>query len=102
MSPRDLDQILTTDVCSQISCSDLMRATKQLLKQQILKQKACVDGVSIDITFSETGNGGLRYWFTCPICEKRCEVIYKHPLTQNIGCRTCLGLKYKSQVVKKI
>lgn len=35
--------------------------------------------------------GGVRYWFLCPFCERRCAVIY------NKGCRLCANGKYRSE-----
>lgn len=35
--------------------------------------------------------GGVRYWFLCPFCERRCAVIYKK------GCRLCANGRYRSE-----
>lgn len=38
--------------------------------------------------------GGRRTWFTCPVCGRRCGVLY---LAQRVACRKCLGLYYPCQ-----
>lgn len=35
--------------------------------------------------------GGVRFWFLCPFCERRCAVIYKK------GCRLCANGRYRSE-----
>jgi hypothetical protein len=37
---------------------------------------------------------GLRWYFLCPICSRRCEAIY---IAGDVGCRQCLHLGYRSQ-----
>ncbi|MFY0609926.1 MAG: hypothetical protein JXQ99_00255 [Hyphomicrobiaceae bacterium] len=48
------------------------------------------------IPFEETPTqfGGLRRWFACPGCQKRCRIIYGGSYFR---CRNCHGLKYESQ-----
>jgi hypothetical protein len=38
---------------------------------------------------------GMRYYWLCPQCDRRCEVVYKNGI--EIGCRKCLHLGYLSQ-----
>ena len=49
----------------------------------------------IQILFTETtcNYGGIRKWFSCPVCSKRVRVLFG----QEFECRKCLNLKYKSQ-----
>ncbi len=35
--------------------------------------------------------GGHRHWFLCPLCERRCAVLYRS------GCRLCVGAHYRSE-----
>ena len=37
---------------------------------------------------------GLRRWFVCPFCERRCAILYSNP---KLMCRRCLDLPYASQ-----
>lgn len=34
---------------------------------------------------------GERHWFLCPLCERRCGVLYIS------GCRLCVGARYRSE-----
>lgn len=38
--------------------------------------------------------GGLRWWFHCPQCERRCAKLH---LREFFACRVCQGLAYQSQ-----
>lgn len=38
--------------------------------------------------------GGKRYWFKCPMCDRRIGVLYKNGY---FACRYCHGLTYYSQ-----
>lgn len=39
--------------------------------------------------------GGWRYWFLCPICERRVGILYLKEY--NIECRICANIGYESQ-----
>lgn len=57
-------------------------------------------GVDIELIATETKFNGVRFWFKCPQCERRVGVLFKHPITQAIGCRLCLNLHYRKQRYK--
>jgi len=38
--------------------------------------------------------GGNRTWFLCPLCDRRCGILY---LTKQFACRHCSKLRYASQ-----
>jgi hypothetical protein len=42
--------------------------------------------------------GGVRWWFRCAECERRCRIIYCSPEGYRFGCRACLRLSYQSNV----
>jgi hypothetical protein len=48
------------------------------------------------VRFRETGTrfGGRRRWFACPRCGRACRVLFGG---DRFLCRSCHGLKYKSQ-----
>ncbi len=50
--------------------------------------------VYMDMT--ECNLGGIRYWFVCPICQRRCRVIYLPPGGHRFTCRICNNLTYAS------
>ena len=39
--------------------------------------------------------GGARKWFTCPVCARRCEVLYLR--ARRFACRKCQRVAYRSQ-----
>lgn len=41
--------------------------------------------------------GGERWWFLCPVCFRRCQIIYQPPGQGVFACRICHNLSYKSQ-----
>ncbi len=44
--------------------------------------------------------GGVRWWFQCPHCLKRARILYFY--RDNILCRKCHGLWYRSQTVERL
>lgn len=40
--------------------------------------------------------GGVRWWFTCPGCNRRVGRLYLPPHEQHFRCRCCYGLAYAS------
>ena len=41
--------------------------------------------------------GGLRWWFTCPLCRWRSQKLYHPPGRDRFGCRRCYDLSYASR-----
>jgi ribosomal protein S27AE len=39
---------------------------------------------------------GVRRWFACPECSKRCAILYA-PDDTRLACGRCLGISYPSQ-----
>jgi hypothetical protein len=53
-----------------------------------------IDGQRVDLASARL-TFGPRWYFLCPLCGRRCEVVY---LARGAsGCRQCLRLGYKSQ-----
>ena len=40
--------------------------------------------------------GGRRWWFLCPLCDRRAAKLYLPPGGRLFGCRTCHRLTYES------
>lgn len=53
--------------------------------------------ISIDFTQTEGVASGRRAWFICSRCGGRCRSLYLRSSTQLFLCRTCQGLRYRSQ-----
>ena len=43
--------------------------------------------------------GGVRTYFLCPVCDRRCEVLYWNP---SLGCRICHRLAFAIENQSKI
>lgn len=41
--------------------------------------------------------GGIRLWYSCPVCDRRCGILYIPPGATQVACRTCWDLSYRSQ-----
>jgi hypothetical protein len=50
---------------------------------------------AIPLVTTKCNYGGIRYWFECPRCERRCGILYEN--NDNFKCRVCLDLAYYSQ-----
>jgi hypothetical protein len=40
--------------------------------------------------------GGLRFWWLCPECGRRCGILYLPPKRTYFKCRLCHRLTYRS------
>ncbi|MFQ6049736.1 MAG: hypothetical protein ACE5J0_01690 [Candidatus Paceibacterales bacterium] len=67
---------------------------KKSLKEALLKSEIEGLGGDIKLTTSKTGNGGKRYWFFCPNCNKRVGTLYRPPGKDGFLCRHCYKLNY--------
>lgn len=84
--------------CESVSMTTLLGEANRKLKVALLENELEINGIKSRITTSRTGNGGYRYWFTCPKCDDRCGKLFRSPVNSKlIACRKCLNLKYKSQ-----
>ena len=95
MSPNDFGKKYLVEQCQKIRLSDFIRKSSQQFKKAILQASIEADGYKFTLNKSDTGFGGTRFWFSCPICHKRAGVLYKHPVSQILGCRQCLRLDYR-------
>jgi hypothetical protein len=50
---------------------------------------------TIHIEHTRTAFNGLRWWYACPYCSRRCSKLYW--TRSAIACRQCLNLHYQSQ-----
>jgi len=96
IKPNDLGEIIEN--CQKIKIDDFVREVNKRLKYEFLKLSIKALGTTIKLTTSKTRFGGARYWFLCPLCNKRRGVLYSR--SNQIACRVCLGLKYKKQRYK--
>lgn len=100
MKPNDLGEKILIESCACVKISDILRGYKLTYKQYLFTSELQILGFNVDLLTSKTGFGGKRLWIECPICKKRKGVIYKHLISNIIGCRTCLRLTYRKQRYK--
>lgn len=55
----------------------------------------------IEFTTTKTGFDGSRIWFLCPLCGRRCSVLYCDPV-RAWACRVCCKGRYASEVESPI
>lgn len=54
-----------------------------------------VDGARVTLDWTAPSLGGRRAWFRCPVCDRRCAVLFGR--STEWGCRVCIGGSYASQ-----
>ena len=86
--------------CQKIRIDDLLKRYRLQLKEMIIKSELEAMGWNIELATSKTHYGGTRIWFKCPLCMARVGVLFKHPLTDTLGCRRCLNLEYQKRRYK--
>lgn len=100
MNPNDFGKKLIVEQCQKININEFLKESKLKLGKSLLASTIEVQGLDLTLTGSKTGFGGVRYWFSCPNCNRRVGVLYKHALTGQLGCRLCLGLDYRKHRFK--
>ena len=51
----------------------------------------------VDLRTTRPHFGGLRWWFTCPLCRRRAQKLYHPRGGDRFGCRYCYNLSYASR-----
>lgn len=102
MKPNDFGKKYLTEQCQKIRLSDFIGKARQQFKEAIVRSSIEANGYNILLNKSKTGFGGTRFWFSCPLCNRRAGVLYNHPVSQILGCRVCLGLDYKKHRYSKM
>ena len=100
LNPNDLGTPLTVETCPRVKIDDLLKQCRQSFKESMLTSQLKVMGIDVELITTETKFNGVRFWFQCPQCERRVGVLFKYPITEAIGCRLCLNLKYRKQRYK--
>ena len=80
-----------------IQVSGVVKALWNNLIKDLKQNGATINGNKVKLTATKTQFSGIRYWFSCPKCNKRVGTLYNHPKYNYIGCKECLGLKYISK-----
>ena len=98
--PNDLGRNFTVEDCQRLPIEGLIKSFKTKSADAILGAKVMVSQIRIHLTSTQTRFSGVRFWFLCPQqCGRRIGVLLIHP-TGKVGCRNCLGVKYRQQRFK--
>lgn len=100
LAPLDFGTPLTVETCQKIRIDDLLKQCREEFKEAMMTSKLNVMGINVELIAAETQFNGIRFWFKCPQCERRIGVLFRHPISQSIGCRLCLHLRYRKQRYK--
>ena len=100
LNPNNLGKKYLVEQCQNISITNYTKQAKGKLKELLINSQIELAGENIGLITSQTNYNGIRYWFKCPICNSRAGKLYKHPISQILGCRLCLNLEYKSRRFK--
>lgn len=86
------------DTTSSVNIDDVVRALRLQFVESLTTQPIYVSNLELKLGQSDTGFGGRRFWFLCPLCSTRVGKIYIH---QGIAaCRHCFGVDYRSHRFK--
>jgi len=51
----------------------------------------------VAVTWTPCRYGGMRCWFRCPACDRRCTRLFLPLFLTRYACRQCHNLRYRSQ-----
>lgn len=97
---NNLGKKYLVEECKNIRIDSMVRKAKCGLIAFLVQGEAELDGFTIKLRSKPLYHGGERLWFECPICQMTVGVLYKHPMSEIIGCRRCLDLEYRSRKFK--
>lgn len=100
LTPNDFGSPLIVETCQKVKIDDLLKQCRDGFKESMMTSQLKFMGIDVELITTETKFNGVRFWFKCPQCERRVGVLFKHPLSQAIGCRLCLHLRYRKQRYK--
>lgn len=100
LMPNDLGEKILVEVSQCLKISELLRQYRNEFEQSLLNTKLDIFNVEVGLTLSKTIGNGTRLWFMCPSCGGRVGNIYKHPISNGVGCRKCLNLEYRKRRYK--
>ena len=94
---NNLGEKYLVEDCHKVRIEALLKSYRGKFKELALTSELQVSGWDIELATSKTYRNGIRLWLKCPLCEKRIGVLFKHPLTEKVGCRQCLNLEYRKR-----
>ena len=92
MSLNNYQIKISIDQGKRVDALELLSDIEKDIKRLFFNHPLVINGRKVRLSTSKTGNGGLRRWFACPICQERCKWLYPHPSASIIGCKDCIPL----------
>ena len=83
----------------QLETAQLMSEDPSLSVEIDVGPSGAVQHVAVVATRQRLG--GVRWWFSCPRCERRCAVLYRPRESEHYACRVCTGADYESPKVSR-
>lgn len=100
LSPNDFGNKFLTESCERVEIKKFISDFRVKFKEFLIKSELEMGGLKVELTTTKTFYGGVRFWLKCPICGARAAILYKHPISNEIGCRGCLNLDYRKRRYK--
>lgn len=100
MTPNDLGKKFLVEDCQKISINVFLQNARKKLKEALITSEIEANDMVLEFSASSTPFGGERLWFKCPSCGLRVGTLFVHPLNQQVACRICLNLEYRSRQYK--
>ena len=100
LNPNDFGKSFLVEYCQKVRIEDLLKICRAELKKIVLDLQIEALGQKIGLVTSKTCFDGVRFWFSCPMCNRKVGVLFTHPINRNVGCRTCLNLDYRKRRYK--
>ncbi len=98
MIGNDYGNFSLGDVTPSINVDDVVKALRLEFEKSLEIHPVMVGEFQLTLSRSITGQGGHRYWFTCPACGSRVAKLYV--VGKQVACRHCLSIKYRSSRYK--
>jgi hypothetical protein len=102
--PKSSTLILVEHVSGVIDISSVLEAAGVKHNLETFSFTLSADGpegrlsdTAVKLLRSYPHFGGIRYWFRCPGCGRRCGRLYATESHQRVACRQCHGLRYYLQ-----
>jgi hypothetical protein len=98
-SPDGIIQWLGPDTRAEIAWNLQWRTLGATLTLRYVPDDRPDEPVSrrIHLVTARLPSGGWRWWFLCPVCERRRAALYLPRADSGFACRSCHGLTYRSQ-----
>ncbi len=71
LNPNDFGKSYLVENCRKVRINDIVKACRAQLKKMALDVEIKELGLKVDLATSKTCFNGTRFWFACPLCNKK-------------------------------